>query len=394
MTDAAMPTMATALRVVHLSVVHRPGDARIFDRECRTLADAGYDVTFLVPGASGDAALGNPRQVALPARGRTRRWMSAYEIARELRRLRPHVLHVHDPELLTIVPACKAIVPRVIYDMHEYLPEQIAIKPYIPDELRPAVAGVARVAQRTLARACDGVIAAAPAMLETLGGRPVPRVALENFPRFSRFAAATPRPDVAADSRLKLIHVGGLSAARGLFLMLDVMAALEPELPVVLYLAGRYADPADEETVGRRVAGELAGRVVLLGELKPADVPGYLAAADVAWSPILGGPQFSKPNVLTKIYEGMAAGTATLVSNVADHGEPVRREQCGLSVPASVEGHLSGVRRLLAARGELAAMGERGRTAVRERYSWESIEGRLVGFYARLCEGLGQERGQ
>jgi glycosyltransferase involved in cell wall biosynthesis len=190
------------------------------------------------------------------------------------------------------------------------------------------------------------------------------------------------------------MHVGGLSQARGLFLMLDVMAALEPELPVVLYLAGRYAHAADEEKVRARVAGELAGRVILLGELDPGDVPSYLAAADVAWSPILSGPQFAKPNVLTKIYEGMAAGAATLVSNVADHGEPVRREQCGLSVPPSVDGHVSGVRRLLAAGDEVKAMGERGRRAVRERYSWEAIEGQLIGFYDRLLDGASADEYQ
>jgi glycosyltransferase involved in cell wall biosynthesis len=33
-------------------------------------------------------------------------------------------------------------------------------------------------------------------------------------------------------------------------------------------------------------------------------------------------------------------------------------------------------------------MGERGREAVRERYSWEAIEGHLVDFYAELCKGL------
>ena len=38
-------------RVVHLSVVHKPDDPRIYERECRTLAQAGYEVMYLVPGA-------------------------------------------------------------------------------------------------------------------------------------------------------------------------------------------------------------------------------------------------------------------------------------------------------------------------------------------------------
>ncbi|MCX6373786.1 MAG: glycosyltransferase family 4 protein [Actinobacteria bacterium] len=376
------------IRVVHLSVVHTPDDPRIYGRECRTLADAGYDVTYIAPGAPAGRDEHGIQRRPLPRRGRSSRWLSVREIVAELRRLRPHVLHVHDPELLTLFPVAHALAPRLVYDMHEYLPEQVAIKPYIPSSVRPAAARLTAVAQRDLARFGDGVISAAPLQLRALGAKPALRAALLNYPRFSRFTTLAARPELLADARFKLVHVGGLSEGRGLFLMLDVMAALGPDLPVVLYLAGRHADPADAAAVRARVEAELPGRVVLLGELPPKDVPGYLSAADVAWSPILRGPQFELPNVLTKIYEGMAAGCATLVSDFSDHGDPIRRERCGLAVPPTVEGHVDGVRRLLADPHECARMGERGRRAVRERYSWEAIEGHLVDFYAELCKGL------
>jgi len=279
-------------------------------------------------------------------------------------------------------------VPRVVYDMHEYVPQAVATKPYIPARARPAAARATAVAQRTLAMACDGVVSAAPGQLDALGHRPELRIAMVNYPRYENFAAATPRPELLADERLKLIHVGALGRNRGLFLMLDVMAALGPDAPVSLYLAGRYADPADEALVRARLEGDVAGRVHLLGVVPPAEVPDYLTAADVCWSPFVGGPQYSLPNVPTKVYEGMAAGIPVLVSDLADHAAPVRRERCGLPVPVSVAGHVEGVRELLADPAERHAMGERGRTAVRERYSWEAIEGDLLAFYAELCRGL------
>lgn len=330
----------------------------------------------------------NPRQVALPRRGRSTRWMSVREIVRELRRLRPHILHIHDPELLTIVPFARLRVPRVVYDMHEYVPQAVATKPYIPSRVRPAAARATAIAQRALAIACDGVVSAAPGQLEALGRRPELRVAMVNYPRYENFVAATPRPELLADERLKLIHVGALGRNRGLFLMLDVMAALGPDAPVSLYLAGRYADPADEAVVRARVEGELAGRVHLLGVVHPAEVPDYLTAADVCWSPFVGGPQYSLPNVPTKVYEGMAAGLPVLVSDLADHAAPVKAERCGVAVPVSVAGHAAGVRQLLADPAERRAMGDRGRAAVRDRYSWEAIEGELLALYDRLCEGL------
>jgi hypothetical protein len=98
--------------------------------------------------------------------------------------------------------------------------------------------------------------------------------------------------------------------------------------------------------------------------------------------------QYSRPNVETKIFEGMAVGLAALVSNLAGRGEFVHREQCGIAVAPDVDGHLAGVHRLLAQRREVKAMGERGRRAVTERYSWEAVEGHLVDFYGQLCQGL------
>jgi glycosyltransferase involved in cell wall biosynthesis len=108
----------------------------------------------------------------------------------------------------------------------------------------------------------------------------------------------------------------------------------------------------------------------------------------VVWMPSLPSVQYARPNVETKIFEGMAVGLAALVSNLAGRGEFVHREQCGMAVAPDVDGHLAGVRRLLAQRRETKAMGGRGRRAVAERYSWEAVAEHLVDFYRQLCQGL------
>ena len=263
-------------RVLHLSVVHKPDDPRIYERECRTLAEAGYEVMYMVPGAEPGRDDAGVILSPLPERGRGTRFLSSVEITKALRALKPDVLHVHDPELLTLFPAARAIVPKLVYDMHEYVPEAVAGKPYIPAGVRPVASQTTAVAQKSLAALGSGVVVVTEDQLAALGSTPKLRLVLPNYPRVERFEGAEPVPELAADPRLKLIYVGSLSRARGCTLMLDVMEQVEPD-EAVLYLGGTFNDPALETEVRERLAGGLADRVKLLGRIPPpraAALPG------------------------------------------------------------------------------------------------------------------------
>lgn len=380
-------------RVVHVSVVHRPDDPRIFERECRSLADAGYEVTYLAPGAGSGFASG-VHLGELPRRSRRTRWLSAAPLLGELHRLRPDVVHVHDPELLTLFPALRPLVGSLVYDMHEYVAQAVEGKYYIPRRLRPLASRATVGGQRSLVSLADGVVAVVDEQFEQLGARPDLRATLPNYPRFARFRDAQPRPDMVAEQRLKLVYIGSLTRTRGVDVMLDVLRQVDG---AVLYLGGAFSNPDFETEVRAAAGGELAGRLTLLGRVPPDDVPDLLAGADVVWVPALQTAQYARPTVATKLYEGMAVGLAVLVSDLPGRGDVVREVGCGVAVEPGVAGHLAGVRALLDTdRETLAEMGARARAAVETRYSWEAIEGRLVDFYAELlarrCRALRTSR--
>lgn len=378
--------------VVHLSVVHKPDDPRIHDRECRSLVTAGYEVMYVAPGAGRGLDEHGVLLSPLPRRGRSTRFLDTFEIAQMLRAVRPDVVHVHDPELLTLFPALRPLVPRLVYDMHEYVPEAVAGKHYIPARIRPHAARATAVAQRKLAALADGVVVVTEEQFSALGEKPELRVVLPNYPRLGRFDVGGPVADLGADPRLKLIYVGSLSSARGCLMMLDVMEQLSCD-EAVLYLGGVFTDPICEAEVRARLAGGLDDRVRLLGRVPPLELPRYLAAADVVWVPSLPNRQYGRPTIPTKLLEGMAMRLAALVSDMPGRGELVRREECGLAVPPGPDGHLNGVRQLLDDRQAIFSMGERGRRAVERCYSWEAVAGDLVSFYDSLCAGLpGQSR--
>lgn len=375
--------MTTPLKVVHLSVVHRPDDSRIYERECRTLAGAGYDVTYLVPGAVPGRDEHGVRLAALPARSRSRRFLSVREIVAALRVLRPFVVHAHDPELLTLFPLLRPFVPRLVYDAHEFVREQVMAKEYIPTGARPLVATASSLGQSLLVRWADGVVTVTDDILNDLGPRPGLRLVVPNYPRLSHFEGAAPLAALASDPRLRLVYIGALSRNRGIALMLDVMEHLEPD-DALLLLGGIFSSPDFEAEITARLGAGLSDRVRFLGRVPRGEVPRYLASAEVLWMASSPSAQFSRPTVATKIYEGAAVGLAVLASDLPGRGI-VADGGFGITVPPSVEGHLDGVRTLMAERAAVATMGERGRAAVRERFSWEALEASFLDFYARLC---------
>jgi glycosyltransferase involved in cell wall biosynthesis len=376
--------MTAGVPVVHVSVVHPADEPRIYERECRTLAQAGYDVTYLAPGAPAGRDDYGVRRAPLPARPRSRRWLSVREIVAELRRLRPFVVHTHDPELMMLLPLLRPFVPRLVCDVHEYVAEAVMSKEYIPAGVRRMVSQASGLALRELAAWADGVVVAYEGMLGQFGPRPRLRLVAPNYPRLAHFADAQPIAELAADPRLRLAYIGGLSPMRGCTLMLDVMARLERD-DAVLVLGGRFASPELERETLARLAGGLDDRVRFLGRVPREEVPRYLASADVVWNPMLPSDQYALPSVETKIYEGAAVGLAVLTSDLIGRTELVVGQGLGIAVAPTVEGHLGGVRRLMADRAAVAAMGARGRALVVERYSWEAFEGKFVDFYARLC---------
>ena len=340
-------------------------------------------MTYLVAGATPGRDRHGVRFAALPARTRSRRWMSTPDIVAALRTLRPFVVHTHDPELLPLFPLLRPFVPRLIHDAHEFLREQVMAKEYIPARARPLVAAASGLAQRALSHWADGIVTVTDDVLNDFGPRPRLRLVAPNYPRLSHFAGAAPFAELAADPRLRLVYIGALSRSRGTALMLDVMERLAPG-DAFLLLGGTFSSPEFEAEIGARLRAGLDDRVRFLARVARDDVPRYLASAEVVWTPSSRSPQFSRPTVATKIYEGVAVGLAALATDLPGR-EVIVDEGFGITVPAGVEGHLEGVRRLIAERGSLAAMGARGRAAVLERYSWEQVEPRFLDFYAELC---------
>ena len=95
-----MSNSTTNRRIAHFTSAHPPFDSRIFHKECRTLADVGYEVTLFAPDAP-EGTTDGVQLIAIPReQGRVRRLvLGNLRLFRKLLAHKADVYHFHDPEL-------------------------------------------------------------------------------------------------------------------------------------------------------------------------------------------------------------------------------------------------------------------------------------------------------
>lgn len=374
-----------ALHSVHLASAHTAGDPRIFDKECRTLATAGYRVTFVVPHTRDETVDGvEIASVPQPASGRERLTRTTRAVVRRALRVASGpqtVFHVHDAELLPLVLPLAARGRRVVYDAHEDTPRQVQHWAWMPRALRPAAALYYAVLERLAGRFCLGVIAATP----TIAARyPAVKTALvRNFPRLDALdggAGETPLGERAP----VVVYVGAITRARGAEEMVRAVGQLPEPLGAELHVAGTPF-PAGLPRDLNALPG--ADRTRWLGHVDRAGVAALLASARVGLVTLHDTPQY-RDAYPTKLFEYMAAGVPAVVSDLPLWRQMVDDAGCGLLVdPRDPVAIASACERLLTDDALAEAMGARGRAAARDRYAWAGEAERLLAFYAALDAG-------
>ncbi len=136
-TGCPEPSAGRSIKVVQLTSIHGPLDARIFHKHSKALANAGYQVVVIAPELSLTRDADEPRAgvtvktVPRATSRRQRLGRTIWDVYRMAVAENADIYHFHDPELIPIGLLLKLHGKRVIYDVHENLPLQVLTKPWI-----------------------------------------------------------------------------------------------------------------------------------------------------------------------------------------------------------------------------------------------------------------------
>jgi glycosyltransferase involved in cell wall biosynthesis len=367
--------MNSRTSVCHFTSVHPPGDTRIFVKECRSLAAAGFEVHLVVANAESTTRDGvKIIGVHVPSSRIARMLFGAGHVVRAALAVNADIYHFHDPELLRYARRLKRAGKRVVYDSHEDLPRQIAHKHYIPSWLKPLAARCAEWLENRWVRHCDAVVTAT-AFIRDRFARFHPRaVDVCNYPSLDEL----PAPDFNATRERAACYIGSITAVRGIREKIRMMDGASFRL----LLGGPFAPPALLEEMKAQPGWK---NVEYAGPLSRAQVVDMLRRSAVGLVTMHNSPNYAEA-LPVKMFEYMAAGIPVVTNGIPLWKKIAEENHCGVAVDIEDTGAFrSAVEALLNDPQRCMELGKNGRRAVEEKFNWTVEERKLIALYRDLA---------
>lgn len=363
------------MRVLVVTVVHTPLDARIHHRQVRALVEHGCAVTYAAPWTATSTPAGScvasVRTVDLPrARGR-RRLTALWSARRLLRQYGRHhdVILLHDPELVLALVGQRRRLPPVVLDVHEDTAAALVDRPWVPGAARPALRWLIALVERWADRHLHLLLAEASYAARFRHPHPI----VPNVP-----PRPTHQPPPPGSSRV--VYLGRIARSRGAEELLDIAARIHPRFQVELI---GEADPDIEGAVRQGVA---AGHLSWAGFLPNAEALDRLEGALAGLSLVHPQPNHAG-SLQTKVLEYLARRVPVISSELPVTGPFIRRHAIGITVePGDVPGVISAIEYLAEHEEERTDMADRGLALVRDELNWDIVGERFVSYLRAACK--------
>jgi glycosyltransferase involved in cell wall biosynthesis len=358
----------TPYRVLVVTVVHHPEDARIRYPEIGALLEAGVPVTYAAPFSAHGLELPDApglTAVDVPHASGRARGVAFRSARRVLRREAPEhdIVIVHDPEV--VAAAAGLGLDNLVWDVHEDTAAAVEAKPWVPDWARGTAVGATRSIERYAERHHELILAEH-----------------DYAERFEREHLVVPNtvavPDVVeppGDGRA--VYLGSISMARGAATLLQAgrLLTVATRGRVRVEIIGPARDERTADALGW---GVKCGHVTHHGFVPSARALPMLDGALAGLSLLEDRPNY-RHSMPTKVIEYMARGIPVVTTPLPLARDLVERAGCGVVVPfedpEAVADALIGLAEDPERRAE---MGRAGHAFAREHYDWSVIGGDFV----------------
>lgn len=376
-----------AIKVCHLASRHKMNDMRIFEKECKTLAKAGFDVTLIGYGEEPKTeTIDGVHCISLycPIKNNIEllRKRNKLSLATALE-VDADIYHLHEPELLPVGMKLKRKGKIVIFDSHEYYGWQLhdnihkikIIK--TPAFLMKVIGNLYMRYEKSVCMKLDAVVQVCTMNgVDYFENRCRKTLFIRNLPSLSDYTRKTP---VDFGKVPSVAMIGGITRERGI----SQLVKATHQSGGRLLLAGAFSP--------KSYGDELKGMpeyacVDYKGFLDKTGMVSVLEQANIGASTILNVGQYDKIDTLpTKVYDYMSMELPVVISNTAFAKKMNDKYHFGICVnPENVDEISKTIIWLKEHPEQAVEMGKNGRKAIEDEFNWEKEGEKLVAFYKQL----------
>lgn len=375
------------VRVCHLASKHKMNDMRIFEKECKSLSKAGFDVTLIGFGDTSKTDIINGiRCISLycPVKNNLellrKRNKLIYETALQVD---AKVYHLHEPELLPVGKKLKKKGKIVIFDSHEFYGWQLhdnihkikIIK--TPASMMKVIGNQYMRYEKRICMKLDGVIQVCTMNgVDYFANRCRRSIFIRNLPsvvdytRQSNFDLSV-KPIVAM--------IGGITKERGI----TQLVKATHQAGGTLLLAGDFLPKSYETELRQMPEFEC---VEYKGFLDKNGMVATLEQANIGASTILNVGQYDKIDTFpTKVYDYMSMELPVVISDTEYAKKMNEKYHFGICVnPDDPDSIAKAITWLKDHPEQAIEMGKNGRKAIEDEFNWEKESEKLIAFYHYL----------
>ena len=369
------------MKVCMLTTVHSPFSTRIFYKEAKSLAKV-HEVVLVTPDEERtDKEVDGIRIITVKKpKSKLLHPITMWRVFKAGLKQDCDVYHCHEPDSLMIGVLLKILKgKRIIYDIHEHWPSEIAygwlkIKSKISDKI---VQLISLRIELFFSKFTDCLIAVSDSVAERFKKRTkspyiIPNVPLTTIINFD---------DVEKDSEIVQMG-GGLQSFHGVDESVTAVSKVKNKYPnIKLKIIGNIL--VDINTMIKKYS--LEDNIIFTGYLPYKDMYKEISGGKIGLLILNYEFYNSYIGLPNKLFDYMLCGLPVVASNFPEISKVVKEADCGILVdPTNVDEIANAILYLLEHPEEAKRMGENGRRAVEEKYNWERMEEKLLELYRRL----------
>lgn len=371
------------IKVCHFTSVHKANDVRIFEKECISLAKAGYDVFLVAPNAKNGIENGvHIVGIDLQNAGRLYRIIHLSKVIyKKALDIDADIYHFHDPELLKFGVKLKQKGKIVIFDSHEDIPSDIKHKKYLPYIVRIALYFLYKMLESYSLKKFDAIITVTPHIVNKLKHLNAKTFMITNYP----IIKADEINKNPTNSKFTQPTIAFAGCVNQLWMHENIIKSLDNIKQNIRYI---IAGPISAEYLNKLKALQSWNKVEYLGIISRTEVEtlyskSHIGMALMDYTENCGGRMGTLGN--TKLFEIMQSSLPIICTDYTLWKEIVEDHKTGICInPHNIQAISNAIEKLINNPEEAKLMGEKGMEVTLASYNWKTQETCLLNIYKKL----------